>query len=354
MNGDSSGPMAERARAFQERLSNRFDIEIAYRRSGRARAIPEFLRFIRRVRPSATYVFDLAYSGVVAASIAKALWRTRVIIDTGDAIFELARSVGLRGPVGLGLTWLLERGALRLADRIVVRGTYHRELLRKRGLDATVIQDGIDTEAFAAGDPGDLPARLGLSGFLSVGFLGSLIWSDRLGIGYGWDLVEALRILRGENVKGVLIGAGSARPILEARAREYGLGDQMVFHDPVPYAEVPRYLAAIDVWLSTQTNDVPGNVRTTGKLPLYLAAGRYVLASDVGEASIVLPPEMRVRYDGVVDREYPARLAQRLRSLAEHPERLAAGAANVEVARSVFDYDVLAERAGTVIGSVLA
>ena len=352
VNGDTTGPMAERARAFQERLEHRFDIAIAYRQSGRARAIPEFLRFIRRVRPSVCYVFDLAYSGVIAAVIAKARWRTRLIIDTGDAIYELARSVGLRGPLGLAFTWLLERGTLRFADRVVVRGTYHRELLARRGLASTVIQDGIDTNAFAAADPGNLRSSLGLDGFLSVGFLGSLVWSERLQIGYGWDLIEALRILRGERVKGILIGAGTARPILEARAREYGLGDQMTFLDPVPYAEVPRYLAAIDVWLSTQTNDVPGNVRTTGKLPLYLSAGKYVLASDVGEASIVLPEEMRVEYTGVVDREYPGRLAERLRNLMAHPEQLSAGAANVDLARTLFDYDVLAERAAAVIASV--
>jgi hypothetical protein len=50
----------------------------------------------------------------------------------------------------------------------------------------------------------------------------------------------------------------------------------------------------MDICLSTQTNDVVGWVRTTGKLPLYLAAGRYVLASRVGEAARVLPEEMLV------------------------------------------------------------
>ena len=98
--------------------------------------------------------------------------------------------------------------------------------------------------------------------------------------------------------------------------------------------------------------DIPGNVRTTGKLPLYLAAGRYILASDVGEASLVLPQAMRVEYRGVVDPEYPARLADRIRQLIAHPERLAEGAANVEIARRVFDYGVLSERVGTVIDSL--
>ena len=352
VNGPASGPIGERARGFADRLRTRFDIIIAYRASGRVRSIVTFLDLVRRERPAICYVFDLAYSGVIAGIVAKAVWRTRLVIDTGDAVHELAKSAGLRGPVGLALTWALERASLRIADRVIVRGTFHRKLLEQRHIDATVVQDGIDTRAFASGDPGDLRDRLGLHRVLSVGFLGSLVWSDRLQIGYGWDLVEAIRILRDEPVKGILIGAGTARPILEARAREYGIGDRMLFLDPVPYDEVPHYLAAIDVWLSTQTNDIPGNVRTTGKLPLYLAAGRYVLASDVGEASLVLPPEMRVEYRGTVDREYPARLAERLRALLRDPARLQAGLKNIDTARDKFDYDVLSRRVGDVLDSL--
>jgi glycosyltransferase involved in cell wall biosynthesis len=352
VNGPADGPMGERARAFAERLAARFEIQIAYRTSSRLRSISDFVRFVRRTHPRICYVFDLSYSGVVAAIVARAIWRIRFVVDTGDAVFELARSAGLRGPLGLGLTWLLERATLRIANRIVVRGSYHRELLAARGLDATVIPDGIDTAAFSSGDPREIRARLGLTGVLSVGFLGSLIWSDRLQIGYGWDLVEAMRILRDEPVRGILIGAGTARPILEARAREYGLGDRMIFLDPVPYRDVPNYLAAVDVWLSTQTNDIPGNVRTTGKLPLYLAAGRYVLASDVGEASRVLPSEMRIEYNGTVDRAYPARLAERIRHLVRHPESLSAGARNVAIARASFDYDVLSGRVAEVLDAL--
>jgi glycosyltransferase involved in cell wall biosynthesis len=353
VNGPENGPIAERARAFASRLGDRFEIAVAYRSAGRMHAVKDFLALLRRERPQICYVLDMSYSGVVAGIVAKVLWRIRLVIDTGDAVYELARSAGLRGPVGLALTWLLERLALRLADRIVVRGTFHRKLLAGRGVQATTIPDGIDTTVFSsAAAPADLKARLGLHDVLSVGFLGSLVWSERLQIGYGWDLVEAMRILGDEPVKGVLIGGGSARPILEARAREYGLGDRMLFLDPIPYDDVPQYLAAIDVWLSTQTNDIPGNVRTTGKLPLYLAAGRYVLASDVGEASLVLPREMLVEYHGTVDRDYPARLAERIREIVRDRGRLSAGAGNVEIARTIFDYDVLAERVADVLESV--
>ena len=344
--------MAERAASFDRRLRDRFDIVTAFRSTSRVGSILAFLRFLFRTRPQIVYVFDLAYSGALAGLIYRVLGRGKLVMDTGDAIFELARSAGLRGPIGLAMTWLLERTVLGFADAVVVRGTYHRKLLADRGIDATVIQDGIDPSSFTAPDVTSLRAALNVDDVLSVGILGSLVWSERLQIGYGWDLIEAMRLLRGEPIRAVIIGSGTARPILERRVEEYGLGDRVVFIDRIPFEDVPAHLAAIDVWLSTQTNDIPGNVRTTGKLPLYMAAGRYVLASDVGEAALVLPPEMRVEYRGVVDHDYPSRLAQRLRLLAADRSLLAAGADNVAIARRVFDYDVLAARAAEVLTAV--
>src|SRR5262249_19561358 len=92
---------------------------------------------------------------------------------------------------------------------------------------------------------------------------------------------------------------------------------------------------------------------TTGKLPLYMACGKYVLASNVGEASRVLAQEMLVPYDGARDDGYPARLAERVRDLVFHPDRLDAGLANVDVARREFDYDVLASRVDRVMKDVM-
>jgi glycosyltransferase involved in cell wall biosynthesis len=110
----------------------------------------------------------------------------------------------------------------------------------------------------------------------------------------------------------------------------------------------------MDVCLSTQTNDLPGQVRTTGKLPLYLAAGRYILASKVGEAARVLPEEMLVEYDGTVDRSYPARLADRIERLLADPSILVRGCANVALARTAFDYDVLTNQVASVIDALLS
>jgi glycosyltransferase involved in cell wall biosynthesis len=176
---------------------------------------------------------------------------------------------------------------------------------------------------------------------LTLGLIGSPVWSKRLGICYGWELIETLRLLRTEDVRGVLIGDGSGLTHLKQLSRRYGIEDRVQFLGRVPYDDLPAHLDRIDVCLSTQTNDLPGQVRTTGKLPLYMAAGRYVLATRVGEAARVLDDDMLVEYNGTLDPHYPERLAERIRTLLAEPERLEAGAKGIQRARTLFDYNVL-------------
>src|SRR5439155_1280685 len=236
-----------------------------------------------RLRPSVIYVFDISYTAVLSAALYKLIFRNRLVIETGDAITELVRSTGSRGRLGLWLTQLLESIAFRFADRVVVRGSFHKEWLSKRGIDADVIQDGGDTNRFAPQDAGDLRKHYGLDGVLTVGMIGSSVWSEKLGMCYGWDLIEMLRLLKDRPVKGVMIGRGSGIARLKSLCRDYGIEDKILFLGHVLYGELPRYLNLIDICLSTQTNNLVGQVRTTGKLPFYLAAGRSILASNVGE-----------------------------------------------------------------------
>ena len=91
-------------------------------------------------------------------------------------------------------------------------------------------------------------------------------------------------------------------------------------------------------------------MRTTGKLPLYLANNRFVLATDVGQASWVLPPEMRLPYQGVVDGEYPRRLATRLRGIAADRSQLALGSVGRNIVRTYFDARQMRTRLETCLG----
>ena len=129
--------------------------------------------------------------------------------------------------------------------------------------------------------------------------------------------------------------------------------------------DFPEPMASLAASTERKLTDIPGIGKdiaekivalcTTGKLPLYLALGRFVLASDVGEAALVLPPAQRVPYHGLVDPAYPARLADRVRALLANPGLAAdAAAGNRAVARERFDYDMLAARVGDVLDRVLS
>jgi glycosyltransferase involved in cell wall biosynthesis len=342
VNGDRAGAMGIRARSFEQRLSAGFRIEIAYREGDKLRAIWQMFRVLSRARPKLCYVFDMGFSGVIAAALYRSVSRCRTIVDTGDAIYELSRLSGSRGPGGLLLTKLLEWFSLWTSDRVVVRSHPHQELLRARGVAADVVPDGVDTRQFFPRPETELRRKHGLGGSVVIGLLGSLIWSPRLQMCYGWELIELIDRIRDQPVKGVIIGDGSGLAWLKTRCRELGLEDRITFLGRLPYDELPRYLNIMDICLSTQTNDAAGQVRTTGKLPLYLASGRFVLSTDVGEAARVLPPAMLIPYNGTKDPDYPERLDGRVRLLLEDPALVEKGLAGVAIAVANFDYDVLA------------
>lgn len=344
VSGESNSAMGFRARDLASQLAGVFTISIVYRSRRKILSILKIFSFLVRVRPTVSYVFDISYAGVVAATFYKVIFRNCLIIETGDAIVELVRSTGSRGKFGIWLTQLLERIAFRFADRIVVRGSFHKEWLMRLGVESDVIRDGVDTQKFKPEDASELRKRYGLDGVMTVGLVGTSVWSEKLQMCYGWELLETIRLLRGRAVKGVMIGTGSGISRLKALCKEYEIEDKMIFLGHVPYDELSCYLNLIDVCLSTQTNNLVGQVRTTGKLPLYLAAGRYVLASDVGEAGLVLNQEMLVEYVGLKDDKYPQKLKERIERLLDQPDKLERGAHNVAIAKEHFDYAILASR----------
>jgi glycosyltransferase involved in cell wall biosynthesis len=354
VNGTPMSALSVRAQAFAAHLSGQYDVRLLYRSEHKISSLLRFFFHLLRIKPQLSCVFDMGYSGVLAAALYKILARNQLIIETGDVIYELARSLGTRNWFGLWLTKRLEELSFKVADRIVVRGTRHKEWLSAHGVHhVDVIQDGVESEKFKPLDATDLRRQYHLDGLLTVGFVGTSIWNERWDMGYGWELVETLRLLKHEPVKGIIIGDGSGIPKLKARCREYGIENKVLFLGHVPYDQLPAHLNLIDVCLSTQTNDLVGQVRTTGKLPLYLAAGRYILASKVGEAALVLDDEMLVEYEGVKDLQYPQKLAEKITTLLNHPEMLKRSLRNVAVAKERFDYSILADRIANLIKTTL-
>jgi hypothetical protein len=266
-------------------------------------------------RARVLYLVDVGKSTVPLAVLG-GLLRKRVVVDTGDAGFALARSLGERGFASLALVGAGERIALRSAHEIVVRGRAHAVRVPR---PATHIPD-LAPPGTGPVSGAEIRRELGLEGAFVVGLVGSLILSRRHRISYGWDLIEALA-RTDASVQALIVGDGSGLEPLRRRADALGVSARCRFAGRVPVARVGAYIGAMNAAISTQTNDLVGRVRTTGKLPLYLASGCPVIATDVGEAALLLGPHGWTQsYAGVVDRSYPERLAAAIETWRLDPE----------------------------------
>lgn len=346
VNGSEASAAGIRAKMFAEKLTSELEIRFNYRPTRKWKGILPFIQSAFRFRPDIIYVMDTAYTGVLAGYIAKKLINCKLITDTGDVAYELAKSSGAYSPQQLALINWIEQMAIKNSDCLVVRSSYHKDWLEKQGVDKVVfIPDGVDTSAVKPINTNALRKQLGLDNHLVVGMVGTMIWSERHQMCYGWDIVEALGLLKDLPIKALLVGDGDGRSILENRVRQLDIANRVVFTGQIPYEDLPSYLSAMNVCVSTQSNDLVGMVRTTGKLPLYLAHGKYVIATDVGEAKKVLPDVgCLLPYTGVRDDTHPARLAIQLQKLLDQPKSLQITEEAKQVAKDNFDYEMLAQR----------
>ena len=345
VNGRADGIEAVRAKGLAAKLDparTRF----LYRGRSRFVSAVRWIGALLRHRAQIHYVVNTAMPGALLAVFWWLFFRVPYVLDTGDAIFAMARQSGTKSGWRLPLLWILERLSHRYASAIVVRGTNHREYLIGQGRkQVIVIRDGFGEQSSATPEAVQaLRRKLGIEGRFVVGLMGSLIYSPRLRICYGWDLLEALSYLADIPVTGVIIGDGAGMNWLSKESLRLSVSDRVVFTGRIPYDEVPTHLRLMDIAMSTQTNNVPGQVRTTGKVPEYMAAERYILASRVGDAALLRPELMLIDFNGEVDRAYPKRLAERIRTLYEHPELLEARRDLSTLARHECCYDHLSSR----------
>lgn len=353
VHGDRDGIEAARARGLTQNYPEE-RLQFLWRDANRLASAWRWHRQMAAFKPQVLYLINTGMPGALIAVYWWIVHRLPFVLDTGDVIWEMARRAGTQPRWKLPLLRAIESLSQRLARMVVVRGTRHQAYLRRQGCAHTaVIRDGYaPAPAFPASVVADLRHQFGLDDTFVVGVMGSLVWSPRLQICYGWDLIQALAQLQDLPVRGLIIGDGNGRSRLQELARQFHVQDRVVFCGRIPYAEVPRYLQLMDVALSTQTNNLPGQVRTTGKLPEYMASERFILASRVGEAALLLPEIMLLDYDGEVDREYSHKLAGRIRVLYHHRELLSARHALAEVARQNCSYEVLSEKFREVLSAL--
>lgn len=343
VNGSERGVLGDRSRWVLEAAG--VNAQVSYRAGGRWLALWHFVRRVVRERPAILYLVDTAVATVFAAALARIVRPTRVILDTGDATAALVHSVGRGGRAGVLAATFVERLGYALAEVVVVRSEGLAVHVRAIGhTRVVVVPDGFDPK-HAGVRTGEACRRLW--GFrahdLIVGVLGSAHWNARLRWCYGRDVVEVVAAAKRPNVVGVVLVRGDGLPHLRELSRFLGVSDRIVFANPEDGEQAWEQLGAIDVALSTQTNDAVGRARTTGKLVQYMAAGKFILASRVGTAADVLPDEMLVDYNGDWDHLYFTRVAERLDSLPNGAELRRRGE-RVRQAAASFAYPILMER----------
>jgi glycosyltransferase involved in cell wall biosynthesis len=251
------------------------------------------------------------------------------------------------------------------ADALVFRGSYLRDHFqaearkRQRELPSChFVPDGVDPSRIRP-DRGServraVRARYGLEDAFVVGVVGSIHFNARTRTCYGWELAEALALLRGEpRIRGVVIGDGPGLSKLRRHVQDLKIAERVTLVGRVPHDEVGTWLNVLDVGLSTQTNDPVGWGRTTAKLPEYLAAGLVVVATDVGEAHRLLGSSIQtLPFNGSHDAGYPSRLAVRLSELSMM-DLVPLRKTNRALALEHFDYALLRRHLATVLtGSV--
>jgi glycosyltransferase involved in cell wall biosynthesis len=146
-----------------------------------------------------------------------------------------------------------------------------------------VVANGVDTTRFYPGISGDrVRGELGLDDKLVIGFAGSLkAW-------HGVDLlVNAFARTATRDWTLLVVGDGPCRVDLEAQAKLVDGDEQVVFTGAVPHARMPEYLAATDIAVAPYRR-IDDFYFSPLKLFEYLAMGKPVVASDVGQIATVI------------------------------------------------------------------
>jgi glycosyltransferase involved in cell wall biosynthesis len=231
---------------------------------------------------------DWAYERfAVLQALGRRLHRQGVpwILETNGLFFSEAK-VERSSIAWVWLARRVELSAYRDCDVLVcVTHTLKDALVQEAGVPAekiVVVPNGVDADVF---DPGHHPPRRLFDGVV-LGFVGSLIrWQ---GIE---PLLDALAALRrdGVDLSLVVVGDGTIRGALEEKTHALGLSSAVRFVGPVPFDEVPSYIAGFDLGYSGQLPlQLGGMYHSPLKLYEYLAMAKPVVAASYDDARQVV------------------------------------------------------------------
>jgi len=273
------------------------------------------------------------------------------VFEVRDLWPELPRAMGMKNPLLLGGMWILEGLAYRASSACIglapgiVEGISRRSA---KGHPIALIPNGCDLELFHTGlrRPIDIPG-IDPDDFVA-GFTGAH------GRANGLDaILDAAAVLkrRGDpRVKILLVGDGSEKSRLQARAKAEGL-DNVVFHAPMPKRKLAVLTASLGCGLMTLDN-IPAFYRGTSpnKFFDYIAAGIPVVNNYPGWLADMITAN---GFGVAVPPSNPQALADVLVSLASDPvTSVKQGASARRFAEENFGREMLAARMVDTLSSI--
>lgn len=186
----------------------------------------------------------------------------------------------------------IERWLPRCVQSLSVSSQRLREEAIRRGFPSERIVHapvGADLDRFhPARSDDEVRTRLGLRGPVVL-YVGQL-----LGASYAHLFVRAAGLLSRQGVKAtfLVVGGGYRLKELHHLASCVGAGQQLSFTGWVPHEAVPDFVAAADVAVACFEDNEITRCKSPLKIAEYLAAGKAIVASDVGG-------EVRQMVDGV-------------------------------------------------------
>lgn len=222
-----------------------------------------------------------------------------------------------------------------LVDSMSAASHALRERAVKIGFPPDRIADapvGADLTAFHPDNSGvEIAEKYGLV-YPTALYLGQLE-----GGSFGHLFLEAASLVFKEvsEVNFLVVGGGGNLPRLKEQAEKLGIAGNTVFTDYVHHEDVPAIVSAADIAVATFEETDYSVCKSPLKIAEYMAAGKSVVATDIGEVPRMLGDAGKlVKPDNIRD------LATKILELLYDPDlRLRLGIKARQRAESVFNWD---------------
>lgn len=340
-------------------LGSKLHAEVIYydlnRKVGKLSASREIWRIVSSCKWDLIYQEGAGIAGGMNLIRSAKSWQQPYIISTGDPIggfFRVTKGIAIGNIMEvyerslyknctafLGWTPYLTGAAIKLGAK--------RAITVEGGADFNVFQPRSIEERSMLRQKYGIPSE-----HLVCGVVGSLQWNKRQSYSYGYELIEALKLIKRSDITVLIVGDGDSKQRLQALVPE-SLRSRVIFTGRLSQIEVVGAMNAMNIGFVTQTLDELGSFRLTTKLPEYLACGVPIAMSPIpGFYDYVADAGWALPAYHPASREFHARCALWLDNLQWEDIKTKAKLAPA-IARRHFDYDVIGNRFANFVHEIL-